>query len=184
MESLFNKVAGLKACIFIKKETPTQVFSWEYCKTFQNTILKNIWKWPFKSNIFRSYRNQWIDIHCKALYWFPCVGNIYILNLLTLVFFGISHWNNQCQKQKQFLDWSAFYEWTRNCAKRWQRPLLWIFRKFSKHVCSDLSTGFFSPLPACFWIFIFCYFCHDIKNSHLICTKSHLTGFYIMANWP
>ena len=37
-ESLFNKVAGLKACIFIKKETPTQVFSCEYCETFTNSL--------------------------------------------------------------------------------------------------------------------------------------------------
>ena len=27
LECLFNKVAGLYACIFIKKETPTQVLS-------------------------------------------------------------------------------------------------------------------------------------------------------------
>ena len=32
LESLFNKVAGLKACNFIKK-TPTQVFS---CEIFEN----------------------------------------------------------------------------------------------------------------------------------------------------
>ena len=31
---LFNNVAGLKACSFIKKEPPTQVFSCEYCKGF------------------------------------------------------------------------------------------------------------------------------------------------------
>ena len=32
--SLFNQVTGLKACIFIKKESPTKVFSCEYCKIF------------------------------------------------------------------------------------------------------------------------------------------------------
>ena len=37
-ESLFNKVTGLKACIFIKKDTPTQVFSYEYCKIFKNSF--------------------------------------------------------------------------------------------------------------------------------------------------
>ena len=31
-ESLFNKVTGLKACVFIKKDTPTQMFSYEYWK--------------------------------------------------------------------------------------------------------------------------------------------------------
>ena len=35
----FNKITGLKACIFIKRETPTQVFFCEYCKIFKNIIL-------------------------------------------------------------------------------------------------------------------------------------------------
>ena len=34
----FNKVAGLNACIFIKKETPTQVLSCEYCEIFKNSF--------------------------------------------------------------------------------------------------------------------------------------------------
>ena len=38
-ESLFNKAGTLKACIFIKKEIPTQVFSCEYCKIFKNSFL-------------------------------------------------------------------------------------------------------------------------------------------------
>ena len=33
-ESLFNKAAGRKVCVFIKKDTPTQVFSCEYCEIF------------------------------------------------------------------------------------------------------------------------------------------------------
>ena len=36
--SLFDKVADLKACILIKKETPTQVFSCEYCQIFKNIL--------------------------------------------------------------------------------------------------------------------------------------------------
>ena len=36
LKSLFNKVAGLKACNFIK-ETPTQVFSCEIWEIFKNT---------------------------------------------------------------------------------------------------------------------------------------------------
>ena len=39
LESLFNKVAGLKACNYIK-ETPTQVFSCEYYKIFKNTYFE------------------------------------------------------------------------------------------------------------------------------------------------
>ena len=36
LESLFDKVKGLMACNFIKKETLTQVFSCEYHKMFEN----------------------------------------------------------------------------------------------------------------------------------------------------
>ena len=37
--SLFlNKVPGLKACNFIKKETLAQVFSCEFCETLKNTF--------------------------------------------------------------------------------------------------------------------------------------------------
>ena len=37
LESLFNKVVGFQACNFIKKETPTPVFSCEYKGVFKNT---------------------------------------------------------------------------------------------------------------------------------------------------
>ena len=37
LESLFNKVASLKAYL---KETPTQVFSFKYCEIFKNTYLE------------------------------------------------------------------------------------------------------------------------------------------------
>ena len=42
LESLFNNVAGLKAYIFIKRETPTQPFSCENCKIYKNNCFKNI----------------------------------------------------------------------------------------------------------------------------------------------
>ena len=38
LEPLFNKVAGPKACNFIKKDTPAQVFSREYCEFFKNNF--------------------------------------------------------------------------------------------------------------------------------------------------
>ena len=38
LESLFNKVKGLIACKFIKKETPTQVFSCENHEMFANSF--------------------------------------------------------------------------------------------------------------------------------------------------
>ena len=44
LESLFNKVAGLKTCNLIKKETPTQAFSFEHGRFLSTKILKNICK--------------------------------------------------------------------------------------------------------------------------------------------
>ena len=38
LESLFNKVADLKVCNFIKKETPPQLFSCRYHKIFKNSF--------------------------------------------------------------------------------------------------------------------------------------------------
>ena len=38
LESLFNKVTGLMARNFIKKEKPTQVFSCEYHKMFEKSF--------------------------------------------------------------------------------------------------------------------------------------------------
>ena len=40
LESLFNKVVGLKACNFIKN-TAAQVFSYEISLSFKNTFLQN-----------------------------------------------------------------------------------------------------------------------------------------------
>ena len=37
----FNKVAGLQASNFIKKETLAQMFSCELCEIFNNTFLQN-----------------------------------------------------------------------------------------------------------------------------------------------
>ena len=37
LKSVFNKVGGLKVCIFIKKETLIQVISCEYCEILKNT---------------------------------------------------------------------------------------------------------------------------------------------------
>ena len=37
LESAFNKVACLKVCIFFKKETPTQLFSCEYCEILSSS---------------------------------------------------------------------------------------------------------------------------------------------------
>ena len=39
LESFFNKIAGLQACL-LKKETPTQVFSCEIWDIFKNAYFK------------------------------------------------------------------------------------------------------------------------------------------------
>ena len=38
LESPFGKVAGVKVCIFIKKETSTQLFSCELCEILKNNF--------------------------------------------------------------------------------------------------------------------------------------------------
>ena len=44
LEPLFNKIAGLKASNFIKKEAPTQVFSCEYCEIFRTAFfIAHLW---------------------------------------------------------------------------------------------------------------------------------------------
>ena len=40
LEPLFSKVASLEAYELIKKETPTQMFSYEYCQLFKKILLK------------------------------------------------------------------------------------------------------------------------------------------------
>ena len=40
LRSLFNKIAGLQACNFLKKVTPTHGFSLEYGRIFKNTYLE------------------------------------------------------------------------------------------------------------------------------------------------
>ena len=42
LQSLFNKVAGLKACYFNEKETQTQVLSCKISNSLRTLILKNI----------------------------------------------------------------------------------------------------------------------------------------------
>ena len=41
LEFLFDKIADLK----VRKETPTQVFSCEYCKIFKNTFFAEHFRW-------------------------------------------------------------------------------------------------------------------------------------------
>ena len=47
----FNKLAGSKAFNFIKKETPTQVFSSEYYEIFKNTFFTEHLRWLLLNNL-------------------------------------------------------------------------------------------------------------------------------------
>ena len=52
LKPLFNKVSGLKACFLFKKETPTQVFFWEYCEIFENGFfIEDLFVIPFRNFI-------------------------------------------------------------------------------------------------------------------------------------
>ena len=48
LESLFNKIAGIQACNFIKKVIPTEVFSCQYCVIFKNTFFKTASVYPLE----------------------------------------------------------------------------------------------------------------------------------------
>ena len=50
LESLLNKVAGLKPYNFIKKETLTQVFFYEFCKIFRNSYFAEHVQTPASKN--------------------------------------------------------------------------------------------------------------------------------------
>ena len=47
LESLFNKVAELKACKFIKKKLQRRCFPVNIAKFLRAPILKNTWEWLF-----------------------------------------------------------------------------------------------------------------------------------------
>ena len=58
LEFLFNKVAILKACNFIKKEAPTKVFLCVYCEVSRNTSLEERLReaaWPQHSKLFAKF---------------------------------------------------------------------------------------------------------------------------------
>ena len=52
LESPVNKVAGLKVCIFIKKETQTQLFSCENCEILNNSFYRTPHDFGYKIDIF------------------------------------------------------------------------------------------------------------------------------------
>ena len=62
LESPFNKVAGLKACNFIKKRLQYRRFPVKFTKCLGTLILKNICKWllmiPNKVNTLKKIRGS------------------------------------------------------------------------------------------------------------------------------
>ena len=60
LESLFNKAAGIKACIFITKEIPAQVFPCEYWETFKETY--------FEAHLHTAASNVTLESDCLELF--------------------------------------------------------------------------------------------------------------------
>ena len=75
LECPFNKVSGLKVCIFIKKETPTQLFSCEYCEI-----------------LTKRFFIERITTECKInIFYISCVIALFsLITLLKSVFHGYS----------------------------------------------------------------------------------------------
>ena len=59
--SLFNKVAGLKACNFIKNRLPTQVFSCQICQIFKNTYLEEHLR-----TTASKHRSSFLEVFCRS----------------------------------------------------------------------------------------------------------------------
>ena len=60
LESLFNKAAGIKACIFITKEIPAQVFPCEYQEIFKDTY--------FEAHLHTAASNVTLESDCLGLF--------------------------------------------------------------------------------------------------------------------
>ena len=58
LQCLFNKVKGLQARNFIKKETPAQVISCEYCEIFKNTYFEENLQTAV-SKTLKARENKW-----------------------------------------------------------------------------------------------------------------------------
>ena len=58
LQCLFNKVKGLQARNFIKKETPAQVISCEYCEVFKNTYFEEHLQTAV-SKTLKARENKW-----------------------------------------------------------------------------------------------------------------------------
>ena len=75
LDSLFNKVAGLKVCNFIKKRLRHWYFPVNIAKFLRTPILKNIFKWLLLKIEMNSLRNILLYyLHsldwCVTLLWF------------------------------------------------------------------------------------------------------------------
>ena len=54
LESPFNKVAGLKVCIFVQKENPAQLFSCEYCEILKKLFYRTSDDFGNKIDVFHT----------------------------------------------------------------------------------------------------------------------------------
>ena len=54
LKLLFDKVSGLRGCIFIQKETQAQVFFCEFCEIFKNSFfIEDLFIVPFQNFYFK-----------------------------------------------------------------------------------------------------------------------------------
>ena len=80
LESIFNKVAGLWACNFIKKKLQHRCFPMKFAKLLRTPILKNICErlLPyFQYNSHHHYHHHHFHCHCKM--------HLYHLRILLLI---------------------------------------------------------------------------------------------------
>ena len=113
LKPLFDKVSWLKACIFIWKETSTQVFFCEYCEIFKNSIfIEDLFSKTFQ-NFYLMIDNWYFRVifyYCKirlrnrkklAIDRSKFVFRYLIISLLQTF---VSSWN--CKEKLVALNWT------------------------------------------------------------------------------
>ena len=142
----FDKVSGLKACVFIWKETPTLVFFSEYCKIFKNSVfIEDLFILPFQ-NFYLMIDNWYFRVifyYCKVRPHNRKNSAIdqskLVFHYLIVSFSQIFVSTSNCKEKLVALNWKKLvsnfrkYIWSRSSCLE---VFCWkgVFKKFTKFI--------------------------------------------------
>ena len=94
LEILFNKVAGLQACNFIKKRLQHRCFSVKFAKSLRASFLQNtsgdcFWKYLMNSLFIAYESDEWS--HCVVRIGSPTFISFYCVCFVSFYFFLFSY---------------------------------------------------------------------------------------------